>query len=282
MKSRRPDLASAEAQLAAADANVEAARAALLPSLSLSASGSLGTSALMSLADPTRSISLGISLAQSIFDGGRQRLQVRTTESQRVVLIENYGKAIRTALKEVDDGLGPRVVEQIERAFVHLRIGPAARLLIAGMSPVSVACAEFARTLGFEVILCDPREEAFAGVELPGIEIKRVLPSVFISAGGCHAATAVVALTHDPRIDDLAMMEAVSTSAFYIGVMGSLQTSKLRAERLRRIGWLSDKQIARLHMPIGLALGSKTPAEIALAVMADIIRVQRGRSRDAI
>jgi xanthine dehydrogenase accessory factor len=183
---------------------------------------------------------------------------------------------------EVDDGLGPRVVEQVESEIVHLRIGPAARLIIAGMSPVSVACAEFARTLGFEVILCDPREEALVGVELPGIEVKTILPSMFISAGGCHAATAVVALTHDPRIDDLAMMEAVGTSAFYIGVMGSLQTSKLRAERLRRIGRLSDKQIARLHMPIGLSLGSKTPAEIALAVMADIIRVQRGRSRDAL
>lgn len=103
---RRPDLASAESQLAAADANVAAARAALLPSVSLSGSLGLGTSALLSLADPTRSVSLGLSLAQSIFDGGRQRLQVRTTESQRVVLIENYGKAIRTALKEVDDGLG--------------------------------------------------------------------------------------------------------------------------------------------------------------------------------
>jgi outer membrane protein, multidrug efflux system len=102
---RRPDLSAAEAQLAAADANVEAARAALLPTVSLSASGSLGTSALLSLADPTRSVSLGLSLAQAIFDGGRRRLAISTTESQRVVLIENYGNAIRSALKEVDDGL---------------------------------------------------------------------------------------------------------------------------------------------------------------------------------
>jgi outer membrane protein, multidrug efflux system len=126
---RRPDLASAEAQLAAADANVEAARAALLPSLSLSASGSLGTSALMSLADPTRSISLGISLAQSIFDGGRQRLQVRTTESQRVVLIENYGKAIRTALKEVDDGLGNAERSQRQEALQREVVAQAQRSL---------------------------------------------------------------------------------------------------------------------------------------------------------
>lgn len=103
---RRPDLAAAEAQLAAADANVDAARAALLPSVSLSASSSLTSSSLFSLADPTRSISLGLSLAQSIFDGGRQRAQIQLSASQRVVLIENYGQAIRTALKEVGDALG--------------------------------------------------------------------------------------------------------------------------------------------------------------------------------
>ena len=126
---RRPDLASAEAQLAAADANVEAARAALLPSLSLSASGSLGSSALLSLADPTRSVSLGLSLAQAIFDGGRQRLQVRGTESQRVVLIENYGKAIRTALKEVDDGLGSIERSQRQEALQREVVAQARRSL---------------------------------------------------------------------------------------------------------------------------------------------------------
>lgn len=126
---RRPDLASAEAQLAASDANVEAARKALLPSLSLSASGSLGTSALLSLADPTRSVSLGLSLAQSIFDGGRQRLQIRSTESQRVVLIENYGKAIRTALKEVDDGLGNAERSERQEALQREVVAQARRSL---------------------------------------------------------------------------------------------------------------------------------------------------------
>ncbi len=126
---RRPDLASAEAQLAASDANVEAARAALLPSLSLSASGSLGSAALLSLADPTRGVSIGLSLAQSIFDGGRQRLQVRSTESQRVVLIENYGKAIRTALKEVDDGLGNVERSQRQEALQREVVAQAQRSL---------------------------------------------------------------------------------------------------------------------------------------------------------
>lgn len=181
-----------------------------------------------------------------------------------------------------DDGPGPRVARAADGQRLEVRIGPVARLVIAGISPVSVACAQFAQALGFEVIVCDPREEAHAGFRVPGVELRPELPSQFIAADGCHAATAVVALTHDPRIDDLAMIEAVRTPAFYIGVMGSQRTSQARAERLRRSGGLGEAQIARLHMPIGLALGSKTPAEIALAVMADVLRVYRGRPRDAL
>ncbi|MBK4996274.1 XdhC family protein [Pseudomonas sp. S37] len=164
---------------------------------------------------------------------------------------------------------------------VHIGIGPALRLVLAGLSPVAEACADIARTLGCEVIACDPREE-MAHVQIQGAQMHRVLPSLFIAAGGCHAATAVVALTHDPKIDDLALMEAVHTPAFYIGAMGSAATSARRAERLQRIGGLSDQQIGRLHMPIGLDLGSKSPAEIALAVMADVLRVYRGKARDAL
>ncbi|WP_339806023.1 XdhC family protein [uncultured Marinobacter sp.] len=177
-----------------------------------------------------------------------------------------------------DNGLGPRV-ESGPKGYWKLRVGPAARLIIAGISPVSEACAQFAQALGFEVIVCDPREEVLTDFSLPGITVKPILPSQYIADGHCHEATAIVALTHDPRIDDLAMMEAVRTGAFYIGVMGSMKTSRARAERLQRIGGLDEQQIARIHMPIGLNLGSKTPAEIALAVMADIVRVRKGTPR---
>ena len=178
------------------------------------------------------------------------------------------------------DAQGPRVERDAQS--VRIRVGPSLRLIIAGISPVATACADFARTLGFEVIVCDPRAEARAGFDVPGVEVQNVMPALFIASGACHAATAVVALTHDPRIDDLAMIEAVRTPAFYIGVMGSKNTSEQRAERLARSGGLSDDEIARIRMPIGLDLGSKTPAEIAMAVMADILRVQRGRPRDAL
>ncbi|QEM81252.1 XdhC family protein [Halomonas binhaiensis] len=179
-----------------------------------------------------------------------------------------------------DNGMGPRVEHDTTRHLIQMRIGPSARLIIAGISPVSVVCAEFAKTLGFEVIVCDPRDEARDSFHVSEVEVQAVLPSLFISSGGCHASTAVVALSHDPRIDDLAMIEAVRTPAFYIGVMGSLKTSQSRRERLLRSGGLSEDDIARLHMPIGLDLGSKTPAEIALSVMADIVRVQRDKPRD--
>lgn len=161
----------------------------------------------------------------------------------------------------------------------NIRIGPALRLIIAGISSVSAPCALFAQTLGFEVIVCDPRDDARRQFAIAGVEVQAVLPSVFIASGACHANTAVVALTHDPRIDDLAMIEAVRTDAFYIGVMGSAQTSQQRAERLLRSGGLTESQVARIAMPIGLHLGSKTPAEIALAVMADITRLSRGKER---
>lgn len=179
-----------------------------------------------------------------------------------------------------DNTQGPRVERQPN--LLRVRVDAAQRLLLAGYSSVAQVCAQFAQGLGFEVVLCDPRDEVLQGVDLPGVEIRRELPSEVIRLGGCHADTAVVALTHDPRIDDLAMIEAVRTEAFYIGVMGSRLTSAKRFERLRRIGGLDDAALARIIAPIGLNLGSKTPAEIALAVLADILRVRNGLARDAL
>lgn len=164
---------------------------------------------------------------------------------------------------------------------LEIALGPALRLLLAGLSPVAEACAQFALALGFEVIACDPREEV-AALSLEGVTVIPLLPSIYIANGGCHEATAVVALTHDPKIDDLALMEAVHTPAFYIGAMGSKRTSDKRAERLRRIGGLAPADVDRLHMPIGLDIGSRTPAEIALSVMADVLRVYRGKARTAL
>lgn len=174
----------------------------------------------------------------------------------------------------------PRVERQAEAVLI--RMGAVYRLLLAGLSPVARYCASFAVALGYEVILCDPRTEVIAGFAMDGVEVRNVLPSVFIEEGGCHGSTAVVALTHDPRLDDLTMLEAVRSDSFYIGAMGSRRTSAKRLERLARIGGLDEQALARIHAPIGLNLGCKTPAEIAMAVMADILREANGVSRSAL
>ncbi|QCR35695.1 XdhC family protein [Nissabacter sp. SGAir0207] len=158
--------------------------------------------------------------------------------------------------------------------LLTLHIAAAPRLIVAGLSPVALYCAGFAVALGFETVVCEPREEELENLapQLPeGVLLERRFPAKFIEQGGCHAQTAVVALTHDPRLDDLTLMEAVQTEAFYIGAMGSMKNSRNRRERLQRIAGLTEQELARVHAPIGLDIGSKTPAEIALAVMADVV-----------
>jgi xanthine dehydrogenase accessory factor len=168
---------------------------------------------------------------------------------------------------------------QVDGERISIRMGAVYRVLLAGLSPVAEFCASFAVAMGYEVIVCDPRVEVTSGFSMPGVEVRGVLPAVFIAEGGCHSSTAVLALTHDPKLDDLSMLEAVRTEAFYIGAMGSMRTSSKRLERLGRIGGLDAQVLDRIHAPIGLNLGSKTPSEIAIAVMADILRVATGVSR---
>ncbi|MCX2523014.1 XdhC family protein [Larsenimonas rhizosphaerae] len=180
---------------------------------------------------------------------------------------------------ELDEQASGPVVEE-DATRIRVRVGPALRLVLAGISPVATFCAQFAHLAGFEVIVCDPREAERRAFDVPGVEVQNVLPALFIASGATHGATAIVALTHDPRLDDPSMIEAVRTDAFYIGVMGSLRTSRARAERLKRSGGLDDEDIARIHMPVGLDIGSKAPAEIALAVVADIVRAFRALAAD--
>lgn len=159
---------------------------------------------------------------------------------------------------------------------VSVRVGPARRLIIAGYSPVAEFCARYAVSLGFEVIFCEHREEERQYCNIEGCWVESQFAADFIlQPNAVHSHTAIVALTHDPRIDDLTMMEAVTTNAFYIGVMGSKRTSAKRAARLKTTAQLNEQELERIHMPVGLDIGSKTPAEIGLAVMADVIRAYR-------
>ena len=170
---------------------------------------------------------------------------------------------------------------QIERDGhdIQLYIAAPPKLIIAGISTVGAYCANFALTLGFEVIICDHRNDELSrfSQQIPSqIEIIPVFPARYLEEKGCSPNSAIVSLTHDPRIDDLTLMEAVNTDAFYIGAMGSVRTSARRRERLVETGGMSVDEIKRIHAPIGIPIGSKTPPEIALAIMADIVAYKNG------
>lgn len=152
--------------------------------------------------------------------------------------------------------------------------GPRYQLFIIGAGMVSGYLAEMALTLDYEVTVCDPREHLLNDFDVSGVRKVCDMPDDAIRAHANDAQSAIVALTHDPRIDDMGLMQALETDAFYIGAMGSTRTSAARRERLLMLD-LTDAMLDRLHAPIGLPIGSKTPPEIAVAVIAELIAVQK-------
>lgn len=157
---------------------------------------------------------------------------------------------------------------------VGVYIGPRYRLVIIGANQVAQYLAEFTRTLDFDVWVCDPREDAFTNWPLRFTENFQHMPDDLIRERGNDCFTAVVAVAHDPRVDDMALMEALTSNCFYVGAMGSQRSSAARKARLQELG-ITPQQMARLVAPIGLAIGSKTPAEIAMAIAADLVRAIR-------
>ncbi|UJF16846.1 XdhC family protein [Vibrio sp. SS-MA-C1-2] len=157
---------------------------------------------------------------------------------------------------------------------VTIRYDQVWSILILGISQVSEWVAKMALMAGYSVEICDMRESLAASwtfdKQAGGVDVTWISPDLFIDKFA-HRQSAIVALAHDPRIDDLGLMAAVEGDAYYIGAMGSLKTSEKRFERLERIGDFTPQQLDRLHAPIGLPIGSKTPFEIAIAILADII-----------
>jgi xanthine dehydrogenase accessory factor len=153
--------------------------------------------------------------------------------------------------------------------------GPRWRLVLIGAGQLTRYLAEMARMLDYQVIVIDPREEYAAGWDLPGAPLDRGMPDDVVRELNLDGHSAVVALTHDPKLDDLALMEALKSAAFYVGAIGSKKNNDARRARMREFD-LSDGEIARLRGPVGLYLGSKTPPEIAVAILAEMTAVRHG------
>jgi len=153
--------------------------------------------------------------------------------------------------------------------------GPRWRLLIIGAGQLSRVLAQMALALDFEVICCDPREEYHVTWEVPGTRFSKAMPDDLVLDLELDPHSAVVAVTHDPKLDDLVLLEALKSPAFYVGALGSRGNTATRKQRLALFD-LAPAEIDRLHGPIGLDLGCKTPAEIAISIMAEIVSVKNG------
>ena len=153
--------------------------------------------------------------------------------------------------------------------------GPRYRMLVIGASQLSKYLAQIAVGLDYQVTVCDPREEYMETWDIPGVTLVRTMPDDTVLAMHLDARCAVVALTHDPKLDDLALMEALKSPAFYVGALGSRANNAKRRERLLEFD-VSPDELARLHGPIGLYIGSRTPPEIAISILAEITAVKNG------
>lgn len=153
--------------------------------------------------------------------------------------------------------------------------GPAWRLVLIGAGQLSRFVAEMAQALEYAVVVCEPRDDLAATWHVPGTVLDSRSPDDIVRQLAGDDRTAVLALSHDPRLDDVALMEALSSRAFYVGALGSRMNSARRRARLLEVG-VPEAALARLHAPIGLPIGSRTPAEIAIALLAELTAVRNG------
>ncbi len=153
--------------------------------------------------------------------------------------------------------------------------GPRWRLLIIGAGQTSRFLAQMAQALDYQVTVCDPREEYADEWDLPGATLVRGYPDDVVLQLNPDPHLAVVAVTHDPKLDDAALTEALKSPAFYVGALGSKANNDKRRKRLAELDLAAD-EIARLHGPVGLKIGSRTPPEIAVSILAEITAVRRG------
>jgi len=157
--------------------------------------------------------------------------------------------------------------------------GPRWRLLIIGAGQLSRFVAQIASAMDYHVTVCDPREEYRSGWTLPEVRLVHAMPDDLVQEMRLDTRSAVIALTHDPKLDDLALMEALKSDAFYVGAIGSRANNAKRRERLLQFD-LTPAQLDRLHGPVGLYIGSKTPSEIAISILAEMTAVKNGVPRE--
>ena len=196
-----------------------------------------------------------------------QELEDRKPVS-RTVDLESGKISIRPATKNERFRFDGKTVTKV--------FGPIQTLLVIGAGQLSRFVAELAAALDFQVMVCEPRKAFARAWNVPSARMDSRSPDEVVRELAHDPTIAVLALTHDPNLDDLALLEALEHEFFYVGALGSKRNNEIRRKRLGFLG-LSESQLDRLHGPIGLDIGSRTPAEIAISIMAQIIAVRNGK-----
>lgn len=175
----------------------------------------------------------------------------------------------------------PEGLPRLEDEWFHSYFGPQWRLLIIGANQLGSVLAAMAQALDFHVMICDPREEMRAEWHVEGADWLVGMPDDVVLDIAPDPHTAIVAVTHDPKLDDMALLEALKSEAFYIGALGSVKNQDKRRQRLRSFD-LSEQEVNRLHGPVGLRIGSRTPAEIAVSILAELIQCRTRLQQDGL
>jgi xanthine dehydrogenase accessory factor len=197
--------------------------------------------------------------AQTLFDGEQWDGDVQLTEEQR--------KVAGNMLIANRSGMLPGSEDLFVRSYAR-----PPRLIVVGAAHISQALAPMAAIAGFEVIVIDPRRAFASADRFPGVTLVNTWPDKALEQLKLDAVTAVVTLTHDPKLDDPALIAALRSSAFYVGALGSKRTHEKRVARLTQAG-LGDA-IARIRAPVGLDLGGRAPREIAVSILAEVLQVR--------
>jgi len=217
----------------------------------------------------------------------REPIQNRDWLEQVLQLVQAHRLVRRTlnlnSLQVELDNAGRNETISFDDATLTTVHGPRWRMLIIGAGQTSAYLARMAQALDYEVFVCDPRAEMRATWDVPYTTLMSEMPDDAVLALQADNSTVIIALTHDPKLDDMALLEALKSPAFYVGALGSLANNAKRRERLSLFD-LTDQEIARLHGPVGLDIGSRTPPEIAVSILAHLISMRNrpAESADAV
>ena len=185
------------------------------------------------------------------------------------------GAIVAAARRAMEVGKSETVDIGVQKIFLNVYVPPP-RLIVVGAVHIAQSLAPMATMLEFDVTVVDPRGAWATAQRFPGVNVIQDWADEAFQAMGLDSSTAVVTLTHDPKLDDPALEAALKSDAFYVGALGSRRTHAKRKERLGEAG-ISDEQFARIHGPVGLNIGAKSPAEIAVSILGQIIEMRARR-----